>query len=603
MALSLTAFLLRAHGAPSWPEPGAPLDWRPDHVLLDDTDGTVAALAFEAAGGTRIACERVLLAPQREASGPDGVEDLRFLQSFASACGAHFAPPGAGTAATVYLQRFAAPGRLLASAVTGAAAAGAVGALALPAAALECAVAMTGEPLLTTRPRVVGVELAGVPDPGVTGLDVLVAIEGRLAGEGTGAVLEFHGPGLASLPLTDRLAIAGRSRAVTGALAALFPSDDAVRAWLRALGRDADWRRSATGEATFDSAVALDLSSVRPLRAEAARVRVGPFAADEEVRALARCLARSPRRREVGLEVVVPGRAALAAWTADGTLAALGAAGATVLDRAEPGAAAAPAAAAVAGGDPAEEPGRERGMWACAALLTGLTPAEAMVSAGEALPGPAPAAAGVLEPAGGPIERGSRHRLPGSAPRHDTPFRAVVLLDAGEDAGAARLLAWGPRAWTGRADAEELASVLFRPLDAEAPARARAAGATLVIAGEGYGGGRHAEAVARATAALGVRAVIAASFAEGHDRLLALHGVLPLVWLESGDRREVVAGDELEVPPPAASAGPGVRVAIRHLTRGFTFDVRCDLEPPLRELARAGGLLRAVRESLAAGSP
>jgi aconitate hydratase len=603
MELALTAFLLRAHGGPAWPPPGSPMDWRPDHVLLDDADGTVAALAFEAAGGTRVACERVLVSPQREASGPDGVEDLRFLQSFASASGAHFARPGSGTAATVYLQRFATPGRVLASAVPGAAAAGAVGELVLPASALECAVAMAGELLPAARPRVVGVELTGVPDPGVTGLDILVAIEGRLAGEGTGAVLEFHGIGLLSLPMTDRFAIASRARAVTGALTALFPSDDAVRAWLRGLGRDADWRRFETGAAEFDGAVALDLSAVRPLRAEAACVRIGPFAADEEVRALARSLARSPRRPDVGLEVVVPGRASLAAWSEDGTLAALEAAGASVLDRADPMAALPPADAALAGGDPADETPRERGVWACAALLTGLTPAEAMVSAGPLVTSPMPVDSAVLEPAGGAVERGSHHRPAPFGTRHDEPFRAVVLLDAGEDAGAVRLLAWGPRAWVARADAEELAAALFRPLDPEAHARARAAGETVVIAGEAYGGGRHAEPVARATAALGVRAVIASSFADGHDRLLALHGVLPLTWSEPGDRREVSSGDELEIPPPPETQVAGVRVAVRHLTRGFTFDVRCDLPPPLRELAGAGGLLRATRETLAAGAP
>jgi len=96
-----------------------------------------------------------------------------------------------------------------------------------------------------------------------------------------------------------------------------------------------------------------------------------------------------------------------------------------------------------------------------------------------------------------------------------------------------------------------------------------------------------------------VRAVIASSFAGGQDRLLALHGVLPLTWLEPADRREVRAGDELEVPPPGGLAGVGTRVAVRHLTRGFTFEVRCELELPLRELARAGGLLRVIRESRA----
>ena len=100
MSAPLTAFLLSTHGGLHWPSPGTPIEWRPDHVLLDDTDGTVAALAFEATGATRVACERVLVAPQREAVGPDGIEDLRLLQSFANATGAHFARPGAGPAAS-----------------------------------------------------------------------------------------------------------------------------------------------------------------------------------------------------------------------------------------------------------------------------------------------------------------------------------------------------------------------------------------------------------------------------------------------------------------------------------------------------------------------
>jgi len=203
----------------------------------------------------------------------------------------------------------------------------------------------------------------------------------------------------------------------------------------------------------------------------------------------------------------------------------------------------------------------------------------------------------VLEPAGGAIEKGTDHRQGAFPPVHEGPFRAHVLLDAGDDAGAARLLPWGPRAWVARADAEELASTLFRSSDPEARARARSLGTCVVIAGEGYGGGRHSESVARATSALGIRAVIAQSFERGHDRLLALHGVLPLTWLEPGDRHEVRRGDELEIPPPGGPQGPGMRVAVRHLTRGFSFDVRCDLDIPLRELARAGGLLRAVRQA------
>ncbi len=604
MTPTLTAFLLRARGGPTWAAQGVPIEWRPEHVLLDDADGTVAALAFETSGAARTACELVLFAPQREASGPDGGEDLRYLQSFASATGAHFVRPGAGTADAIHRRRFALPGRVLASAVPGASAAGALGMLVLPACALECAAGMAGEPLLLARPRVVGVEWTGVPDPGVSGHDILLALERRLAGEGAGAVLECFGVGLLSMPMSERFAIAARAPALTGALATLFPSDDRTRAWLRAVGRDADWRRlegPEGPEGAFDSVVSLDLSRVRPERPEGTRVRIGPFADDDDVHALARALAKGPRQDDVALEVVVPGRIALDAWTAAGTLDTLRAAGAQVMDRADPLAAALPTGTLLMGGDPASEAAFERGVWTCAARLTAHTPAEAMVSAGSPTLGGPPAWDDVLEPAGGNIERGAHHRPGVLPPPHDQAFRAVALIEAGDDASAARLLPWGPRAWAARADADELAAALFRPLDPEAPARARALGSCVVVAGERFGGGLHAEAVARAAAALGVRAVIATSYAAGSERLLALHGVLPLTWLERSDRREVRAGDELEVPPPVGPA-PGGRVSLRHLTRGFTFDVRCDLELPLRELARAGGLLHAMRDALAEGT-
>ena len=599
MSVPLTAFLLSTHGGPHWPSPGTPIEWRPDHVVLDDTDGTVAALAFEATGATRVACERVLVAPQREAVGPDGIEDLRFLQSFANATGAHFARPGAGPAGALHRRRFATPGRILASGVADAAAAGALGMLSLPACALECAAAIAGEPLLMPRPRVAGVELTGVPDPGVAGIDVLAAVERRLAGEGEGAVLEFHGPGTVALTMGDRLAIAARAAGVVGALAVLFPSDDRTRAWMRDRGRDADWRRFEGGSEGFETTLSLDLSYVRPVKAESPLVVLGPFAEDEDVAALARCVARSGIRPGVTLEVVVPGRASLAVWTEDGTLATLTRAGASVHDRSDPAASAVAAGAVMLGGDPADDGARERGVWACAARLIGSTPAEAMVGAGPPDYRPLPPFEEVLEPEGGAIEHGAHHAQAPEPPPHEAPYRAVVLLDAGDDAATSRLLPWGPRAWAARAHAAELAGALFRPLDPDAPARARAFGTSVVVAGEGYGGGRQSESLARATAALGVRAVIAASYAGGHDRLLALHGVLPLTWLEPGDRREVRAGDELEIPPPGGTSGVGTRVAIRHLTRGFTFDVRCDLELPLRELACAGGLLRALREARA----
>src|SRR5262249_47968493 len=153
-------------------------------------------------------------------------------------------------------------------------------------------------------------------------------------GEGTGAVLEFFGLGLFSLPMADRFGIAMRAGVVAGALAALFPSDDRTRLWLRECGRDADWRRLEGGGEGVDTIVSLELSGVRPERAEGTAVRIGAWADDDDVHGLARALAKTPRAGSIGLEVVVPGRLSLAAWSAGGTLATLRNAGATILDRA-----------------------------------------------------------------------------------------------------------------------------------------------------------------------------------------------------------------------------------------------------------------------------
>jgi hypothetical protein len=95
--------------------------------------------------------------------------------------------------------------------------------------------------------------------------------------------------------------------------------------------------------------------------------------------------------------------------------------------------------------------------------------------------------------------------------------------------------------------------------------------------------------------------VVAVSYSDGHDRLLALHGVLPLVWLAPADRREVRPGDEVELSPPLGGSTAGGRLALRHLTRGFALDVRCTLAAPMPGIALAGGLVRLVRE-LAGGT-
>lgn len=567
MADHLTQFLFESHGA-GWPEAGRPVSLRPGHVVLDEDTGVVALLAFEALGGGRTRCPVALVGCAREAAGPDAVDDQRYLRTAAAALGLWFARPGA-------------------------AGAGALGVLALAATPLECAAALAGRPLARPRPRVVGVRLANVLPAGAGGAEALESLVASLGRDLAGAVIEYFGDGVASLPMAERIAMAALAPRRLGVLASVFPADDATRDYLAARGREADWRRFAGAE-VFERTVALDLAAVAPPRApEGATVRVGPFAEDDDLRTLADALGERPPASGGTVQVVTGGRAARAALEADGTLERLARAGVALLDSGDAEAGAPPGEGALACAD---EEALEAGATpvSMAALAARLAPAAERGARTIAAPGSAALdPAELLAPAEAPepIERAASHRVPAPLPALAGGLRGEVLLRAEGRVGCAEILPWGPRVRARRGDPAALAELWGRGLDPDAAARGIARGGGFVVAGGEYGAGEPAEAAASATAALGVRAVLAPAFAPRHASALVRCGVVPLRFVREGDAANVAAGDELEMPMLAERLASGSRVTVRHLTRGLSFTVVHDLDDGARELVRAGGLL------------
>lgn len=604
MATHLAAFLLASHGG--LPPVGEPMQVRADHVVLDESEGTVAMLAFEALGERRVTCELALVAPSHEGAGPGAREDVRYLQQAAARFGARFARPGAGGATMVHRRRFAMPGRVLASCSPASGGCGAFGMVHLHAGALECAGALAGEPLLRTRPAIVGVRVEGELPRGSAGIDALTLLSRQLGGRAAGFWLEYHGPALAALPMCDRITMAAHGQARLGAAVSLFPADDAVRAYLRARGRDTQWRRLEGGNEGFDAECVLDLSQVVPSAAGTAgepplRVRVGPLAEDAELRRLARALVGARVHERVSLEVVVAGRAQQAALEHDGTGQQLLAAGARLMDPSDPEGAALAGPALVCGGDPGQpgENARVVSVWACAALaLRGEVGDAAALASGDPPERPESAALadGELLDVPGETsapEHGAAHRPPGLVAAPAAIERGVLVSVLGDDASAARLLPWGPRAEALRADPRALAQLLLRDLDPGAAARLAAHGGGFLSAGERFGAGGHGEAVARALVSAGVRAVLALSYFPAMRHHLVLHGVLPLLWRDPDSRAAVLAGDELEITRLPEALTPGGRSTVRDLTRGLSFGIHQDLDPHALALARAGGLLSA----------
>lgn len=587
MGPHLTRFLFTSHGA-GWPDPGQPVAVRADQVLLDEDNGLEALLGFESLRQPRHRCELALVAPAREASGPDAHEDQRYLMTAAAAAGATFVRPGAGPAAAVHRRRFAAPGRSLAAASPGCEGAGAFAMLVLHADRIELAAALAGEPLVFARPPVVGVCLDDALPEERGGAEIVHALAADHARRCRGAVLEFHGRGLVSLPMAERVAIATLAPAWLGAFSVVFPSDARTRERLRALGREPDWRSAEGACAGFDDEIALAAEAIAAPPSELGLVRLSALAEDDDVAFVARAAAAARVRPAV--EVVLGGRAAQSVLEREGVLEQLRGVGAAILAPDSSEAQSPSAAAFVIGDEPLAQPGQRH--------LSARAFAHA-AGAGEGAPDP-PAAPGarafdddelIAAPALAPeIERAPRHRVPPAATTLSGTLRATVLLEAGDHARCDRILAWGPRTAALRGDAAALAEYAFRAFDEGFPARCAAHGGGVVLAGTQYGAGEPCEHAARVTAALGIRAVIAQSFADRHARALASYGVLPLVWRGAPADPPLRAGDEIEIVD-VAEAIAARRVAVRHLSGGWQFDVGHDLDARALEVARAGGLL------------
>ena len=298
------------------------------------------------------------------------------------------------------------------------------------------------------------------------------------------------------------------------------------------------------------------------------------------------------------MQLVTGGRAGRAALESDGTLERLARAGVAILDAGDAEAGAPLPEGALACADD-EALGAGATATSAAALAARLAPPAG--HAARTVPAPGSAAldpAEMLAPGEtpGPVERGAAHRVPEPLPVLDGGLRGEVLARARGRVSCADLLPWGPRTRALRGDAVALAEGWGRGLDPAAAARGLARRGGFAATDGVYGLGEPSEDAARATAALGVRAVIADSFAPAHARALVLCGVVPLRWERVDDAENVAAGDEMELPMLSEMLAAGRRVTVRHLTRGLSFGVVHDLDAGSLELVRAGGLLGLAPE-------
>ncbi len=642
MGRSLTRQLIDAHLVAGKPVAGDEIGLRIDQVLLTDTNGTMAWLQFEAMGFPRVVPGCAVTYVDHNVFQVDArnADDHRYLQSASRRYGAVFSKPGNGICHQVHLESFSVPGQTLLGTDSHTPLCGAAGMLAIGAGGLDVAVAMGGGPYFLTMPAVVQVWLTGRLRPWVTAKDVILELLRRLTVRGgAGKIFEYGGPGVAGLSLPQRMTIANMGAELT-LTTSVFPSDGVTRDYFRRLRRLEAWSPQAPDDdAEYDDRLELDLSTVPPLVARPGspddvvpveavagtpvdQVLVGSCTNGswEDMAAVTAVLRGRQVHPSVSFVLFPGSHRILETMAREGLLADLLAAGALV---SEPSC----GACAGIGHVPATGsrslrafnrnfPGRSgvkddqvylcSSVTAAASALTGAItdPRDVGATPSDWLPEAfVGGRAGFVMPDGqGEVVRGPNIKpVPVGEPVPET-LEAPVLLKLGDRISTDDISPAGAAVLVFRSNIPAIAEHTFKYLDPEFPARARAAGRGVIVAGELYGQGSSREVAAIAPMYLGVRAVIARSFARIHRANLLNWGVVPLTFEDPAAWEGVEPGDRLRLAGLRAALAAGARLSVVNTRTGAAFGVSCVLTAREREILLAGGLLAHTRRQ-AAGTP
>jgi aconitate hydratase len=575
-------------------------------------------------------------------------DDHLFLQSACRRFGIWYSKPGNGISHAVHMQRFGKPGVTMIGSDSHTPAAGSLGMLAIGVGGLEVAMAMAGEPLYITMPEVWGVELSGELPVWVSAKDVILEMLRRHDVKGgVGRIIEYRGPGLAGLSAMDRHVIANMG-AELGATTTVFPADDEVRRFLTAEQRAGDYRELiADDDATYDVHEQIDLSALEPLIAKPSspgNVVAVREVAGEEVTQVVVGSSANPGLRDfsvvaeimrgrqaddaVSFDVNPSSRQVLENLSAMNLLMPLIQAGARLHQSGCMGCIGMGQAPASGRNSlrtfPRNFPGRsgtkEDSVFLCspetaaAAALTGeitdprdlserfgiayprfREPERNLVDTDMLVAPLAPDVAVKEELVKGP----NVSSLPDFDPLPDE-FSAPVLLKVGDNVSTDEIMPAGQKVLPYRSNIPMISEFVYYQVDETYVERAKAAdGGHFIVGGDNYGQGSSREHAAIAPRYLGLKAVIAKSYARIHWQNLANFGIVGLQFTDPGDYERIERDDMLRLTGlRAALESDDRRVELVNTTKDERYTVGHRLSPRQAEMVLAGGLIPVFRRRL-----
>ena len=635
-ALTLTEKILHEHLVTGEMKKGAPIGIRIDQTLTQDATGTMAYLQLEAMGVDQVKTELSVSYVDHNTlqSGFENADDHKYLQTVAKKHGVFFSRPGNGICHQVHLERFGRPGATLLGSDSHTPTGGGIGMLAIGAGGLDVACAMAGEPFMLNMPRVVEVRLTGALQKGVSAKDVILKVLSMLTVKGgVGKVIEYTGDGVKTLSVPERATITNMG-AELGATTSVFPSDEVTRDFLRREGREDVFRAlAADAGAVYDERYDIDLAALEPLIAlphmpdvvktvrEVAgqpidQVAIGSCtnSSYRDIMTVASILDGKRVAPNVSL-VLSPGSRQVLSMVAEaGGLAKILAAGARLLE-------------CTCGPCIGMGQSPVTNAWSLRTFNRNFKGRSGTLSANVCLVSPETAAASAVR--GGITDpREADFELPAEpqaflvddsmiyAPEREhpesvevvqgpnirplpenTPLAAAiekeVVIQVGDNITTDHIMPAGAKVLPYRSNIEKISEFVFRDVQEGFKAHCRKAGGGIIVAGENYGQGSSREHAALAPMYLGIKAVLAKSFARIHAANLVNFGIVPLLFDEAADYESIAEGDVLFLDFSALAPDAPVRVENR--TKKRSFSTHHALSALDIEMLKAGGKLNYIK--------
>ncbi len=641
--MNLTQKIISEHLVFGAMHPGEEIGLRIDQTLTQDATGTMACLQFEALGLDRVRTELSVSYVDHNTMqvGPRNAEDHAYLRSVARKYGMIFSPTGLGICHQLHLELFARPGKTLIGSDSHTPTAGGMGSLAMGAGGLSVALAMAGEPYVITMPKVVRVWLEGELKGWASAKDVILHLLRVLTVKGgVGKVMEFAGPGVATLTVPERATITNMG-AELGATTSIFPSDEQTRLFMRSMHRAAEYTpMSADDNAAYDEEIVVDLGTLVPLAAcphmpdnvktveeldglEVDQVIIGSCtnSSFSDLALVADIIKRQPTHEMVDFLIAPGSKQVLKLLAQEGYLELLLDAGARVLECAcGPciGMGGSPVSKGVSvrtfnrnfegrSGTPDGQVYLVSPQTAAQVALRGkfTDPAEwggFFLERPELPVNPPtishlfiyPPELGSPEQMQATVRRGNNIVPLPQFPALPDTIQASVVLKLGDDVTTDHILPGGAAIMSLRSNIPAISEYLFSQVDSGFVGRIKQAGGGIIVAGENYGQGSSREHAALGPRFLGVAAVVAKSFARIHRANLVNFGILPLTFVNKDDYQRVEQGGTMGLD--TSTVTPGGRVTAT-LQDGGEIVLTNDLTTKERDIIQAGGLLNHVRRS------